>query len=386
MPRTRSLNGIAALSAGALATASLTTPATAADAAGDEPGAPMIGDEVPEEALQEWEAERGIDLPDDLFLKIESVNGGSVPESALAKYEYRPPTDTSEASLIKYDVAPGDDRSGDPFLKVTYAPGDVEGEATLGSFEDLFQKTGDIDRESPTDDAFLKERWSYAPGDEPTEDAFIKFDLQADDLAASDAIVAWEYDALDLIEDALVRMGDVSIEGDPDQPIISVLEEVRALGGSPARINPFVDRDRSMKALPLPKNLPADAGTYTTPTAGIWRSVNLPGTVKCGGQTQRIARTVSNRVLIELQDDGQRIRGQGLGERGSKVVLDADPEITGRYVGTVEMTAQGGRVEMDLTAQLITDKRIVGSAAITVKAAGQRCKISRGFDMTYKGE
>ena len=197
----------------------------------------------------------------------------------------------------------------------------------------------------------------------------------------------WEYDALDLIEGSLVELGDTtSLDGDPDQPIITALEQVRDLRGSGARINPFVDRDKAMKALPLPKKLPADAGTYTTPKAGIWRSVNLPGTVRCAGQTQRIARTVSDDVSLQLEDGGARIVGRDLGERGSKVALQADPDVSGRYVGTVDLEAPGGRVEMDLTMQLITDEHVVGSAAITVKAAGQRCRITRGFDMTFKGE
>ena len=62
------------------------------------------------------------------------------------------------------------------------------------------------------------------------------------------------------------------------------------------------------------------------------------------------------------------------------------PGISGRYTGTVELEEQGGRVSMDLTMQLVTDERIVGQAEVTVKAAGQRCTVSRGFDMTWKGE
>ena len=49
------------------------------------------------------------------------------------------------------------------------------------------------------------------------------------------------------------------------------------------------------------------------------------------------------------------------------------------------MTAEGGRVAMKLTMQLVTDERAVGRANIKVKAAGQTCTITRRFDMTFKG-
>jgi hypothetical protein len=41
---------------------------------------------------------------------------------------------------------------------------------------------------------------------------------------------------------------------------------------------------------------------------------------------------------------------------------------------------------MDLTMQLITDKHIVGTAKVTVKAGGRSCKIDRAFDVKYRGQ
>ena len=400
MPPTRKLTGIAALSAGALASAGLTAPAMAAESSDEEPVAVPPGEAVPDEALQAWESERGIDLPDDLFAKVEDLGTASLPEGALFKFEYQPATETSDAALIKYEYGPGGSATEDAVAKMTYGPEDPEGQTVFrdlagaflkldgtgdASLDDLFMKLGAVPAGSGADDAFMK--WSFAPGDDPTDDAFLKLEGVSGD---SVPLVAWEYDSIDLIEGALLKISDqVSIEGDPDQPVITgLLDQVRDLRGPGVAVgvNPFVDRDKAMKGLPLPKKLPEGAGTYEAPRAGLWKSVNLPGTVKCDGYTQRIPRTVSDSVTLELRDGGSTIVGYDLAEPGSKVALQAKPGITGRYAGTLEMKAQGGRVAMNLTMQLVTDERAVGRANIKVKAAGQTCTITRRFDMTFKGQ
>ena len=400
MPPTRKLTGIAALSAGALASAGMTAPVMAAESSDEEPVAVPPGEAVPDEALQAWESERGIDLPDSLFAKVEDLGTASLPEGALFKFEYQPATETSDAALIKYEYGSGGSATEDAIAKMTYGPEDPEGQTAFrdlaGAFlkldgvdgeslDDLFMKIGAAPSGSSADDAFMK--WTFAPGDDPADDAFYKLEGTAGGAGAP--LVAWEYDSIDLIEGALLKISDqTSIEGDSDRPVITgLLDQVRDLrdSGVGAGVNPFVDRDKVMKGLPLPKKLPEGAGTYEAPRAGLWRSVNLPGTVKCDGYTQRIPRTVSDSVKLELQDGGSTIVGYDLAEKGSKVSLEAKPGITGRYTGTLEMTAEGGRVAMKLTMQLVTDERAVGRANIKVKAAGQTCTITRRFDMTFKG-
>ena len=90
MPRTRRLEGIAALSAGALASAGLTSPVLAADAAGDELEGAAPPEAIPGEVLGRWEAERGVDLPDALFIKVEDPGLAPGSGDAFVKWEYRP--------------------------------------------------------------------------------------------------------------------------------------------------------------------------------------------------------------------------------------------------------------------------------------------------------
>lgn len=386
-PRRR-LHGIAALSAGALAVG-LTVPAGAADAPGEEPALDPAAAAASEAALREWEAVRGVDVPDDLFVKLGDLSDDTEVEGDFWKVEYRPGTETTDAAIIKYDygaVAPDS-----AFLKVTYSLDDPQAADLVDGLDELFPKVEDPGLDISSEDLFLKlgelqgTQWAYQPADRPTDDAFIKIESTADDDAP--ALVTWQYDALDLVEQSLIERAEaVESDGDPDRPIADVLTDVRDLRGAGPVVNPFVERDRSMKSLPLPKKLPADAGTYAVPKAGRWRAVNLPGTLSCGGFTSRIRRSATDKATIEIQNGGQRLVGRELGEKGSKFVVEADPKVTGRYTGTVNLKADGGRVDMDLTMQLITDKHIVGTADVTVRAGGQRCKIKRGFDVKYRGK
>lgn len=389
MPSKRRLQGIAALSAGALAAGGV-APAGVAQSPDEAAVLDPATAAASEAALHKWEAERGIDVPDDLFLKL-----GDASSDPFLKLQYLPATDTTDAAIIQYDYQEG--AAGDAFNKLEFGIDDPLAAELLDGIEELFPKVELPDLDGTDDDPFLKlsdlvgTDWAYQAGDRADEDAFYKLEVTPDGESA--ALVTWEYDAIDLVERSLIeRAGSDEAGGEVDpasvlDPVIEgLLDGVRGLRAAGAAVNAFTERDRAMKSLPLPKKLPADAGTYATPKAGRWRAVNLPGTVKCGGFTRRIPKTSTDRATLQVLDGGQRLVGRELGEKGSKFVVSADPEITGRYTGSVNVKGQGGRVDMDLTMQLITDRHIVGSAKVTVKAGGQRCRINRGFDVKYRGE
>ena len=261
MSPTRRLDGIAALSAGALASVGLSTPVTAADVPGDEPGIPPTGEGIPEDLLIQWESERGVDLPADLFYKLQDAIAESPSGSAFDKWEYRPGSETSEPLLIKWDYPAGGSATGDAFDKIEYGLDDAEGQAAIRELGDAFNKiegtTGDsrpeelflkydgIDGEALTTDPFLE--WDFESAAAPAADAFIKLAIAADDIAGGVVFSRWEYDALD--REATLRLRrsagvEVHVPADllealflvdGERPLGRLLDEVAtARGASPA--------------------------------------------------------------------------------------------------------------------------------------------------------
>jgi hypothetical protein len=170
--------------------------------------------------------------------------------------------------------------------------------------------------------------------------------------------------------------------GNTEDKVPSPLDGTPASGGS----NPFDDPDASLTDFPLPEELPPDAGTYTTPKPGPWSAKNLDGQMTCGSSALPLPASSPESGTIEVKDGGQTLVGTGLEEgQAASITLHADPEIVGRYTGSIQGREQGVPVTIDHFWQVVTDEYIVGYLTASVTAEGVTCTVYRPYELRYAG-
>jgi len=125
-----------------------------------------------------------------------------------------------------------------------------------------------------------------------------------------------------------------------------------------------------------------DAG----PLPGRWRIRNTESSADCSILKGKIDNSPRQTGRLQVRQNGRRLIGSGFseGQRG-RVTLDADDRIEGRYNGRMRIKFRGGRADVRLTWQVITERRMIGTNKMTARLAGQTCTITRDFVMTYQG-
>jgi hypothetical protein len=154
---------------------------------------------------------------------------------------------------------------------------------------------------------------------------------------------------------------------------------------SSSATNPFENPDPKLENLPLPENLPPDAGTFDAPKPGPWTVVNYAGQMVCGGMNLAIPASAPENGILEVLDGGQTVIGTGLQENQASITMRANPQITGRYSGAFEGTEQGVPVTIDYFWQVVTDEYIVGFLTSSFTSEGVTCNIYRAYEMNYTG-
>jgi hypothetical protein len=149
--------------------------------------------------------------------------------------------------------------------------------------------------------------------------------------------------------------------------------------------NPFEDPDSDLADFPLPDELPADAGSYDAPKPGPWEVTNFAGRLDCGAVALDIPASPPERGTLEVLDGGRTVVGSSLQEGEAPVTMTADPEVRGRYVGSVGGTEQGIPVTIDHFWQVVTDEYIVGYLTSSFSAEGVTCTVYRSFELRYVG-
>ena len=144
--------------------------------------------------------------------------------------------------------------------------------------------------------------------------------------------------------------------------------------------DPLVDPDPQ---LPLPDDLPADAGEYALPREGVWTVYNGPLTMDCSGMSFDTPASPPEGVSIRLEDGGQTLVGTGF--EGGTNRLQASGNVRGLYTGKITITQDGISVEMDFFLQVLTPQRAAGYLTGQANAQGVSCQAYRPFTMQYNG-
>jgi hypothetical protein len=150
-------------------------------------------------------------------------------------------------------------------------------------------------------------------------------------------------------------------------------------------INPFGEPDPDFEDFPAPDDMPPDAGTYDSPRPGTWTATNFEGRLDCDAMSMAMSAGPPETGTIEVLDEGATVIGTGIAE-GTSITMTADPEITGRYTGSVEVSDGGGPLTIDYVWQLVTDEYIIGYLTGTVTAEGVSCSAYRPFELRYIGD
>ena len=151
-------------------------------------------------------------------------------------------------------------------------------------------------------------------------------------------------------------------------------------------INPFDDFDRDLTDFPLPDELPAGAGSYDAPKPGPWEVTNFAGQLDCGALALDIPASPPERGTLEVLDGGRTVVGRSLQEGEAPVTMSADPEVRGRYTGSVDGTEQGVPVTLDYFWQVVTDEYVVGYLTSSFTSEGVTCTVYRSFELRYVGD
>jgi len=144
--------------------------------------------------------------------------------------------------------------------------------------------------------------------------------------------------------------------------------------------NPLEDPDPD---LPLPEELPSDAGEYALPREGSWITYHDPLSMTCSGMSFNTPASPPENVTLRLEDGGRTLIGTGF--EGSTNTLTASGEIRGLYTGTITITEAGASVVMDFFLQVLTPEQAVGYLTGTAQSQGVSCQAYRSFTMEYNG-
>jgi hypothetical protein len=137
----------------------------------------------------------------------------------------------------------------------------------------------------------------------------------------------------------------------------------------------------------LPSDLPANAGSFSVPKAGLWSTTHFGGQMDCGGFAMDIPPGPSENVTLEFLEDDDTLIVTGFGESGElSATMTAVPDIRGRYTGSFEIIEEGIPVTFEYEWQLVTDEYIIGIIVGTISSEGVTCNINRPFQMIYLGE
>ncbi len=157
-------------------------------------------------------------------------------------------------------------------------------------------------------------------------------------------------------------------------------------GGGDGGINPFDNPDPELSNFPVPASLPPNAGSFAVPLPGTWTATDFAGQMVCGGRTIPMPAQESGAGTLEVVDGGAKIIVSGIGDAQEvSIELNAEPTITGRYRGFLQMTEDGVPFTLNYIWQLVTDEYIVGFFTSDVTAEGISCTISRPFELVYVG-
>jgi CubicO group peptidase (beta-lactamase class C family) len=136
----------------------------------------------------------------------------------------------------------------------------------------------------------------------------------------------------------------------------------------------------------VPANLPASAGTVSTPRDGAtWDVTNFVGKMDCGSLNMPLKPNRES-GSIEVQDDGDTLIAIGFNEGTATLTMHAVPGITGRYAGSVGGSQDDIPMTINFCWQLITDEWITGYLRSEVNTQGMTCKMSRDSELKVSGQ
>jgi hypothetical protein len=144
--------------------------------------------------------------------------------------------------------------------------------------------------------------------------------------------------------------------------------------------NPLEDPDPE---LPLPEELPSDAGEYALPREGTWTNYNGALSMTCSGMSFDQPPAPPETVTLRLDDGGRTLIGTGF--EGGTNTLTASGDIRGLYTGTITITESGASVVLDFYLQVLTPEQAVGYLTGEAQSQGVSCQAYRPFTMEYAG-
>ena len=124
----------------------------------------------------------------------------------------------------------------------------------------------------------------------------------------------------------------------------------------------------------------------STPLTGGWQAVNRPGRISCAGLETRLPRS-TDLGRIEVRQGGRRLIATGLADgRKTRIVLDADPNVPGRWTGSLKVREQGQTITLDYQVDVVNQRRLVGVMRGDFSVGGRSCTLTRDFVITRKGK
>ncbi|WP_162909182.1 SdrD B-like domain-containing protein [Aggregatilinea lenta] len=156
-------------------------------------------------------------------------------------------------------------------------------------------------------------------------------------------------------------------------------------GGTGALTNAFDAPDEN---LPVPADLPADAGTHADPQAGPWIGYNLTGTMTCDSFSMEIPESAPDQFTLVMQPDGAGFVIEGINVDETQTISIAftrSDAVLGRYEGSLSIDVTDGSMTLNYVMQVVTGRSMIGYITSEVVSSAGTCDVFRHLTAEYAG-